>query len=216
MQPDDHVPDPESPESSTPGPDPIAADAVDSAGATDGATPAPPGSSEAGGGEGPAPVAEDDMEGTPPVASGTADPAGASAAPDDAGPRTKNAHGLASVPGGADPRSSREGARPHSIRPVEFTQIEGDGPRTKGSLDLLLDVKLPISVELGRADAYIKDILEYGPGTVVELDKMAGDPVDILVNGRLVAQGEVVVVDDHFGVRLTALLSPKDRLRSLA
>jgi flagellar motor switch protein FliN/FliY len=62
----------------------------------------------------------------------------------------------------------------------------------------------------------VRDILDFGPGTVIELDKLAGDPVDVLVNGKIVAQGEVVVADDHFGVRITILLSPQDRVRSLA
>lgn len=102
------------------------------------------------------------------------------------------------------------------VQPVQFSQIEGGGQRAQNSLDMLMDIKLPISVELGRTQMLVRDILDYGPGTVIELDKLAGDPVDILVNGRLVAQGEVVVVDDHFGVRVTILLSPADRVRSLA
>jgi flagellar motor switch protein FliN/FliY len=102
------------------------------------------------------------------------------------------------------------------VQPVQFSQIEGGAQKAQNGLDMLMDIKLPISVELGRTQMLVRDILEYGPGTVIELDKLAGDPVDILVNGRLVAQGEVVVVDDHFGVRVTILLSPADRVRSLA
>lgn len=102
------------------------------------------------------------------------------------------------------------------VQPVQFSQIEGGAQKAQNSLDMLLDIKLPISVELGRTQMLVRDILDYGPGTVIELDKLAGDPVDILVNGRLVAQGEVVVVDDHFGVRLTILLSPAERVRTLA
>ncbi|MCC7142731.1 MAG: flagellar motor switch protein FliN [Candidatus Eisenbacteria bacterium] len=104
-----------------------------------------------------------------------------------------------------------------SVQPLQFPQMQGiEATKTNGSIELLMDVKLPISVELGRAQMEIKEIMEFAPGTVVELDKMAGDMVDILVNGRLVAQGEVVVVDEHFGVRVTHLISPRDRVKSLA
>lgn len=83
------------------------------------------------------------------------------------------------------------------------------------NLDLLLDVNLPISIELGRTTMRIKDILSLGPGSVVELKKLAGEPVDLLVNNKIVAKGEVVVVDENFGLRITSLLSPEERLRSL-
>lgn len=102
------------------------------------------------------------------------------------------------------------------VQPVQFAQIEDGGTRAHGSIDVLLDVRLPISVELGRTDMEVKEILEFGPGTVIELTKLAGEPVDIYINGRLVAQGEVVVVDEHFGVRVTSLLTPAERVRSLA
>lgn len=159
--------------------------------------------------------------------------AGASSASPDARAGAESAAGAprraaprASEPGAARDAAARgtgetpprrEGAKITSIRPVQFSQIEGGEPEGEhGSMDLLMDVKLPISVELGRCQALIRHILEYGPGTVIELDKLAGDPVDILVNGKIVAQGEVVVVDDHFGVRVTMLISPRDRVRSLA
>ncbi len=103
-----------------------------------------------------------------------------------------------------------------AIQPVHFGQLEDGGRRNDASLDVLLDVKLPISVELGRTEMLVKEILECGPGTVIELNKLAGEPVDVFINGRMVAQGEVVVVDEHFGVRVTNLLSPRDRVRSLA
>lgn len=83
------------------------------------------------------------------------------------------------------------------------------------NLDLLLDVNLPISIELGRTTMRIKDILSLGPGSVVELKKLAGEPVDLLVNNKIVAKGEVVVVDENFGLRITSLLSTEERLRSL-
>lgn len=113
-------------------------------------------------------------------------------------------------------RASQGGHAPQ-VQPLAFPQMHESGDKgAKGSIDLLLDVKLPVSVELGRAEMQIKEIVAFSPGTVVELNKMAGDMVDILVNGRVVAQGEVVVVDEHFGIRITHLLSPAERVRSLA
>jgi len=103
-----------------------------------------------------------------------------------------------------------------SVRPIEFDPLRrravGD---ERASIDLLLDVKLPITVELGRTEVEVKEILEFAPGSIVELDKLANEPVDLLVNGVLVARGEVVVVEDNFGIRLTALVSPEERIRVL-
>jgi flagellar motor switch protein FliN/FliY len=82
-------------------------------------------------------------------------------------------------------------------------------------LDLLLDVPLEVSVELGRTRLSIQNLLALGPGSVVELDKLAGDPLDILVNGRLVARGEAVVVNDKFGVRITDIVSRAERVARL-
>ena len=70
-----------------------------------------------------------------------------------------------------------------------------------------MDVPLQVTVELGRTRKLIRDILELAPGSVIELDKLAGEPVDILVNGKLIAKGEVVVIDDNFGVRITKIVS---------
>lgn len=119
--------------------------------------------------------------------------------------------------GGGAPASFGASIPPASpVQPVHFAQIEDSGARTAGSIDVLLDVKLPISVELGRTEMEVKEILQCAPGTVIELHKLAGEPVDVFINGRMVAQGEVVVVDEHFGVRVTSLLSPGERVRSLA
>lgn len=82
-------------------------------------------------------------------------------------------------------------------------------------LDLLLDVPLNVDVELGRARMTIQDLLALGPGSVIELDKVAGEALDILVNDRLVARGEAVVVNDKFGVRLTDIITPAERIRKL-
>src|SRR5512132_3565562 len=82
-------------------------------------------------------------------------------------------------------------------------------------LDLLLDVPLDVSVELGRNRMTIPDLLALGPGSVIELDKVAGEPLDILINDRLVARGEAVVVNDKFGVRITDIVSPQERIARL-
>ncbi len=82
-------------------------------------------------------------------------------------------------------------------------------------LELLLDIPLEVSVELGRVKMVVKDVIELGSGSIVEIDKAAGEPVDIMVNGRLVAHGEVVVIEDNFGVRITEILSPADRMARL-
>jgi flagellar motor switch protein FliN len=82
-------------------------------------------------------------------------------------------------------------------------------------LDLLMDVPLELSVELGRARMTIQDLLGLGPGSVIELDKIAGEALDILVNDRLVARGEAVVVNDKFGVRITDIVSQSERIARL-
>ncbi len=106
-----------------------------------------------------------------------------------------------------------EEAPPIPIKEVEFPSIS---TTTQGlaspNVELLLDVQMTVTVELGRTKKYIKDILEMGEGTIIELDKQAGEHVDVLVNGKLIARGEVVVIDENFGVRITEIISPKDKL----
>ncbi len=89
------------------------------------------------------------------------------------------------------------------------------GSETK-SLDLILDIPLTVTVELGRSKMLINDLLQLGQGSVIELTKLVGDPLEILVNQKLVARGEVVVVNEKFGVRLTDIVSPMERVQSLA
>lgn len=84
------------------------------------------------------------------------------------------------------------------------------------SVDRLLDIPLEVSVELGRVKMLVKDVIELGTGSIVEIEKAAGEPVDVLVNGRPVARGEVVVIDDNFGIRITEILNPMDRLNRLS
>ena len=96
------------------------------------------------------------------------------------------------------------------------TSISGESMRApKENLDMLLDIDLDVSIELGRSVLSIKRILELAPGAIVELDRMAGEPVDLLVNNKVVAKGEVVVVDESFGIRIVSLVSPEERIKSL-
>jgi flagellar motor switch protein FliN/FliY len=83
------------------------------------------------------------------------------------------------------------------------------------NLDFILDIPLKVTVELGRTNVVIKDLLQLGQGSVLELDKLAGEPLEILVNGKLVAKGEVVVVNEKFGIRLTDIISPVERIETL-
>jgi flagellar motor switch protein FliN len=84
------------------------------------------------------------------------------------------------------------------------------------SLDLILDIPLTVTVELGRSKMLINDLLQLGQGSVVELTKLVGEPLEVLVNNKLVARGEVVVVNEKFGVRLTDIVTPMERVKSLA
>ncbi len=83
------------------------------------------------------------------------------------------------------------------------------------NLDFILDIPLKVSVELGRAKVVIKDLLQLAQGSVIELDKLAGEPLEVLVNGKVVARGEVVVVNEKFGIRLTDIISPVERIETL-
>lgn len=141
---------------------------------------------------------------------GASAPAGAGA-PADPAP-----HG---APPGAEPDDDRH---LHSVpvpvaQPVTFPSLD-EVPSSPGGSDisLLLDVPLQVTVELGRTQLRIRDVLELVPGSIVELDKLAGGPVDVLVNGKQIARGEVVVIDEEFGVRITDVASQAKRLRGLA
>lgn len=109
--------------------------------------------------------------------------------------------------------SHREQPKIVNVQPVQYESFDEQQWSTdKESIDLIVDVPLEITVELGRTKKLIKDILEFGPGTVLELDRLAGEPVDILVNGKFIAKGEVVVIDESFGVRITDIISGSKRL----
>jgi len=100
-----------------------------------------------------------------------------------------------------------------SLDNEETTPVPSD--KTK-NLDLILDIPLTVTVELGRSKMLINDLLQLGQGSVIELTKLAGEPLEVLVNQKLVARGEVVVVNEKFGVRLTDIVSPMERVQSLA
>ncbi|MFW5429042.1 flagellar motor switch phosphatase FliY [Bacillus pumilus] len=108
-------------------------------------------------------------------------------------------------------------AAPVNVAPVEFEAFSEPQHTTSqlGNLDMLMDIPLSITVELGRTQRSVKEVLELSAGSIIELDKLAGEPVDILVNKRIVAKGEVVVIDENFGVRVTDILSQSERLSNL-
>ena len=104
---------------------------------------------------------------------------------------------------------------PHmvDVRPASFNSFDSGGAVISGeNMDLLMDVPLTVSVELGKSSKFIKEILDFNIGTIVVLDKMAGELVDIVVNGKLIAKGEVVVIDDNYGTRITDIVSPSKRI----
>lgn len=101
---------------------------------------------------------------------------------------------------------------------AEFEQLQADGAAEFGGdvkMDAILDVPVTIAMEIGRSRINIRNLLQLNQGSVVELDRLAGEPMDVLVNGTLIAQGEVVVVNEKFGIRLTDIVSPADRIKKL-
>jgi flagellar motor switch protein FliN/FliY len=97
---------------------------------------------------------------------------------------------------------------------TNFSPTPGNMP--SGDINMILDIPVQLTVELGRTRIPIKNILQLAQGSVVELDALAGEPMDVLVNGYLIAQGEVVVVNDKFGIRLTDIVTPSERMRRLS
>lgn len=110
-----------------------------------------------------------------------------------------------------------EQAAPAEASPEIFKELSGAGPNggLAHDIDFILDIPVLLTVELGRTKITIKNLLQLAQGSVVELDGLAGEPMDVLVNGCLIAQGEVVVVNDKFGVRLTDIITPAERIRKL-
>jgi flagellar motor switch protein FliN/FliY len=103
------------------------------------------------------------------------------------------------------------------VAPVSFANLAGSGaPAAGNDINMILDIPVQLTVELGRTRIPIKHILQLAQGSVVELETLAGEPMDVLVNGYLIAQGEVVVVNDKFGIRLTDIVTPSERMRRLS
>ena len=104
-----------------------------------------------------------------------------------------------------------------NVQSVQFPNLMGSklGSQEAGNIGLIMDVSMEMTVELGRTRKLIKEILGMGEGTIIELDKLAGEPVDILVNHKLIAKGEVVVIDENFGVRVTEIVSPMERINDM-
>jgi len=103
-----------------------------------------------------------------------------------------------------------------NVQSVQFPNLmPHGGPQEAGNIGLIMDVYMEMTVELGRTRKLIKEILAMGEGTIIELDKLAGEPVDILVNHKLIAKGEVVVIDENFGVRVTEIVSPMERINDM-
>jgi flagellar motor switch protein FliN/FliY len=103
-----------------------------------------------------------------------------------------------------------------SSQPMTFIELSpARGTEPPQELDFILDLPLEVSVEIGRTKMLIKDLLKLTQGSIIELDRIAGEPVDIYVNGKLMAKGEVVVVNDRFGVRVTEIISAQDRVKKL-
>jgi flagellar motor switch protein FliN len=103
------------------------------------------------------------------------------------------------------------------VAPASFTNFSsGASPTAGNDINMILDIPVQLTVELGRTRIPIKHILQLAQGSVVELEALAGEPMDVLVNGYLIAQGEVVVVNDKFGIRLTDIVTPSERMRRLS
>ena len=106
-----------------------------------------------------------------------------------------------------------------AVQAAQFTNFASSPPGTMApgnDLNMILDIPVQLTVELGRTRIPIKHILQLAQGSVVELEALAGEPMDVLVNGYLIAQGEVVVVNDKFGIRLTDIVTPSERMRRLS
>jgi flagellar motor switch protein FliN/FliY len=120
---------------------------------------------------------------------------------------------IAEDPMGPVDRSAEEQVR---VRPAQFSEMEDEPRGGSLSLDLVLDISMPITVELGRTTIAVRELLELSTGSVIELNKQAGEPVDLYVRDVRFARGEVVVVDNNFGLRITEIINPQRRIRELS
>jgi flagellar motor switch protein FliN/FliY len=104
-----------------------------------------------------------------------------------------------------------------NVQAVQFPNLMSQATsQEQANISLIMDVYMEMTVELGRTKKFVKEILSMGEGTIIELDKLAGEPVDILVNHKLIAKGEVVVIDENFGVRVTEIVSPMERMSGMS
>ncbi|OAM51265.1 flagellar motor switch protein FliN [Methylovorus sp. MM2] len=117
----------------------------------------------------------------------------------------------------AEQQSSESALQTKTEQAPVFTEFSAKNKlgETQNDIDFILDIPVQLTVELGRTKIAIKNLLQLAQGSVVELDGMAGEPMDVLVNGCLIAQGEVVVVNDKFGIRLTDIITPAERIRKI-
>jgi len=118
----------------------------------------------------------------------------------------------------AESEAEQEASDSEDVQVAELDELTDDAPITqeeKKKLDTILDIPVTISMEVGRSQISIRNLLQLNQGSVVELDRVAGEPLDVLVNGTLIAHGEVVVVNDKFGIRLTDVISQIERIKKL-
>ena len=118
----------------------------------------------------------------------------------------------------ADSEADQEDGENEDVQVAELDELTDDAPishEEKKKLDTILDIPVTISMEVGRSQISIRNLLQLNQGSVVELDRVAGEPLDVLVNGTLIAHGEVVVVNDKFGIRLTDVISQIERIKKL-
>lgn len=133
--------------------------------------------------------------------------------------------GITSTPSAPEPAamSSAASAAPERVKvpsppaaTAEFAPVQSSrSSLPPKEIDFILDIPVKITAQLGKTSMLLKDVLQVGPGTVIELDRLAGETVDILVNDKLIAKGEVVVINENFGVRLTEIVNPVDRINKL-
>lgn len=115
----------------------------------------------------------------------------------------------------AEPAASDPAPAANRYEKPALDGANGAAGGTEQKLDMVLDIPVTVSMEVGRGRVSIRNLLQLSQGSIVELDRLAGEPMDVLVNGTLVAQGEVVVVNDKYGIRLTDVISPAERIRRL-
>jgi flagellar motor switch protein FliN/FliY len=114
------------------------------------------------------------------------------------------------------PSSQIRSGEAMQVQPVQFMELEtGGDAHLSQSINLIMDIPLDVTVQLGRTHKTIKEVLELTEGSIIQLDKLAGEAVELLVNGKLIARGEVVVIDENYGIRITGILNPIDRVEKI-